>query len=699
MTSSRTRDVGLTYEAPRLRTGGGKQYVAVIGIDRYRDHNWERLNNAVRDARGVLAAFERLGFEKLGALFDEAATGEAINRLAIDGLDPLGPEDSVVLFFAGHGYTDSRELASGKRIKRGYIIPSDADGPGRRVSSWVNLDSWLGVVVDHRPKHILIILDSCHSGIAIQLKHYRGADIQPFEKLRVRTSRRVLTSSLDEERAMDDGGPYDGHSLFTGCLLEALDGGLVTRTGRRQVTALELCSYVQHRVGELSNAKQTPVTGHLPPDDQGQLILDLPEPLSISALPPEPVPVPVSGSKHGAAGVNTGAHTQRVAGGKTGSKSGQGKGPKAGATPKGRVSRPDGSLLDVAFVAALDRQDAIRLQGGNVLSIVSGDSTATLADWAAWAAGRGYLTLVTQGASPDAAVRDLLAHIPWLRCLPEARRLLAKATGLEVEAVDATLDARSGDERSRWIDDVAGLDQRVRVSGWLLSALRERASVPELSTAPVQGAALLAILCELATPIAVLVHHAEPSVPWLERAIETAAALLRHLPGRPIAVGAPREIVNRVLGGNRQSTALAMARQGMIPVATRTGRTPTRSPGQRAKVLHDALEQDPRMRRVFELGVQVRALDGGADIDVDLMAHATRLAVVIDGWYHHSDPQGHQRECDEDARLRRAGYFVLRFPAEDIDQRLALVVAEIAIVHAGRHIAGDFSGESHDKHS
>jgi very-short-patch-repair endonuclease len=359
------------------------------------------------------------------------------------------------------------------------------------------------------------------------------------------------------------------------------------------------------------------------------------------------------------------------------------------------VARPDGSLLDPGFVAALDRQDAQRLRGAGVLSVVEGDAAATLADWAAWAAGCGYLTLVTRADGLDAAIGELLAQTPWLRCLTEARRRLAEAAELDVDAVDAALDARWGDERGRWIDDIAGLDPRVRVSGWLLSALRAPGGrVPDLAAAPVQGGALLAILCELATPIAVLAYRPEPTAEWLERAIATAAALIAYLPGRSIAVGAPRELVSRVLDGDRRSAALSMARQGRVRVASRASRPPARAADRCVQALHGELDRDRRTRGLFEPSTQVPIRDGGAEIAVDLVARGARLVVAIDRWYRDSDLQGYRRDRDEDHRLQRAGYFVMRFAAEDIDHRLALVVNEIAIGLAGRRASSDLSGES-----
>jgi hypothetical protein len=62
--------------------------------------------------------------------------------------------------------------------------------------------------------------------------------------LRARRSRRIITSSLDDQVALDS-GPVHGHSLFTGCLIEGLTLDL-RRDGRRLTTGSELGLYVLH---------------------------------------------------------------------------------------------------------------------------------------------------------------------------------------------------------------------------------------------------------------------------------------------------------------------------------------------------------------------------------------------------------------------------------------------------------------------
>jgi len=106
------RDVTSAREPGKPGAGAGEMYVAVIGIDRYRA--WGRLHNAVRDAEGARDAFVALGFKAIGPqLFDEAATGAALRRLVTDDLRGLGTSDSLVLFFAGHGYTTTMTYPDG----------------------------------------------------------------------------------------------------------------------------------------------------------------------------------------------------------------------------------------------------------------------------------------------------------------------------------------------------------------------------------------------------------------------------------------------------------------------------------------------------------------------------------------------------------------------------------------------------------
>lgn len=275
------RDVASSEERPPRVAREGRAYIAVIGIDRYR--TWNRLYNAVSDAKGALKLFAGLGFELAApALFDDNATGDALRRLVVDDLSGLDEQDSLVLFFAGHGHTVERSYG-GASVRDGYLIPADGDRPGGRAATWIRLESWLTEITRIPVQHILVILDACHSGLALgpilqwRSRGMENARREPLEQLRVRRSRRIITSALDDQLAMD-GGPVPGHSLFTGCLIEAMTGGLVASAGHQIVTGSEIGHHVQRRVSEYPGSAQTPDFGALELDDRGELLVHLRRP-------------------------------------------------------------------------------------------------------------------------------------------------------------------------------------------------------------------------------------------------------------------------------------------------------------------------------------------------------------------------------------------------------------------------------------
>lgn len=297
------RDIASRFRADVSRGRGaprGRMWFAAIGIDRYR--TWGRLHNAVSDARGALELFLRLGFEQAcPPVFDEVATGEALRRLVTDDLAVLEPEDSLVVFFAGHGHTVTRTFSGSTSVKtkKGYIIPVDGELPGGSVNTWVRLDSWLGDVTQLPVKHVLVILDACHSGIALDpvvpVVRWRGAETgwtRSLAELHARRSRRVITSSRDDQLAMDT-GPVPGHSLFTGCLVEALTGGLAAATGKSTVTGTEIGSYVQRCVIDFPGSHQSPEFGALELDDRGEMIVPLKE-VSLDQRPGDTKPAAAS---------------------------------------------------------------------------------------------------------------------------------------------------------------------------------------------------------------------------------------------------------------------------------------------------------------------------------------------------------------------------------------------------------------------
>jgi hypothetical protein len=83
----------------------------------------------------------------------------------------------------------------------------------------------------------------------------------------------VIVSALAGELALD-GGPTPGHSLFTGCLLEALRHGL-RQGGDATASSSEIGLYLQKRLAQYPDARQTPSIRRFDFDDGGELTVRL----------------------------------------------------------------------------------------------------------------------------------------------------------------------------------------------------------------------------------------------------------------------------------------------------------------------------------------------------------------------------------------------------------------------------------------
>jgi hypothetical protein len=277
----RTRDVVASPPAPPSPIREGRRVIAAIGIDRYAD--WPRLDNAVNDARGALALFQQYGFElphrrdgrEVAPLLDEAATSDAIRTLITEELEQLDHADSLIVFFAGHGHSVPRQFPD-LVVTTGYMIPADGGPESGGVRRWLRVDTLLSEIAQLPPRHILVILDACNSGIALQSPN-------SFVKLRKaasagrrdRRSRRVITSARDDQSARDN-GPVPGHSVFTGCLIDGFATGDVAPR-HENVTGAEIGLYLQRRVAAYTDDAQTPDCGAFELDQRGDLVIELPQ--------------------------------------------------------------------------------------------------------------------------------------------------------------------------------------------------------------------------------------------------------------------------------------------------------------------------------------------------------------------------------------------------------------------------------------
>jgi hypothetical protein len=152
-----------------------------------------------------------------------------------------------------------------------------------------------------------VFLDACFAGIALSsIGKWRDSgtfQATPLAALQARRSRRVITSALDDQVALDS-GPVPGHSLFTGCLIEGFKQGRLGHE-RGLATGTEVGLYLQQRVGTYPDSRQTPDFGTFERDDRGEMVIPLLtrpfDPPATTARPPQSVSL-VTATPPGTAG-------------------------------------------------------------------------------------------------------------------------------------------------------------------------------------------------------------------------------------------------------------------------------------------------------------------------------------------------------------------------------------------------------------
>lgn len=269
---------GFQPEADQPAIKSGTQYVVAIGINSYA--NWPILKTAVSDAtefaQQLHDSFKFVLWPQ--QLIDKAATRDAINHLVRTDLkNHLKPEDSLIFFFAGHGTTNVYKVGD-EPMADGYIVPYDGQAHDEKDwDSYLQVDELLADIGKLPAEHILVILDACNSGLALNKKFSstsRGVDEALERQLLKNVGRTVIVSALGDQSAAD-GGPIPNHSLFTGLMIDGLRSGKADTHNEGAVTANVLGDYIQHAVAKAEGSKQTPEYQPFNNDEGGQLVIQL----------------------------------------------------------------------------------------------------------------------------------------------------------------------------------------------------------------------------------------------------------------------------------------------------------------------------------------------------------------------------------------------------------------------------------------
>jgi hypothetical protein len=224
----------------------GKLFILAIGVDKFPKLGPKySLNYAGADA-GLIV-------ETLASKARSLHTGVKIEMLVSDGANPptraniidaldmfreAGPEDTVILFLAGHGVNEGPDY---------LFLPEDADDKDGhwRLSSmvrWLDLQRALQTTQGRR----IMFVDTCHSGGAYNprlIKDAADANI-------------IVFSATDEVTLAQERGAL-GHGVFTYALAKGISGEAdVFKRGT--INILPLAGYVSDTVKQITDGAQEP---------------------------------------------------------------------------------------------------------------------------------------------------------------------------------------------------------------------------------------------------------------------------------------------------------------------------------------------------------------------------------------------------------------------------------------------------------
>lgn len=252
----------LGKEQSELAARPGARHALLVGIDDYRaGAGLSPLAYAARDAQSLAGALRAGGFSGVTLLENRNATRERIAEALGALKGRVQEEDSVVLFFSGHG-----SIGTGPDGRSHYfLVPQD--GQVADLQKTALMDDDLEELVGKIPaRQVVVILDACYSGGGAGVIRVRGVSnpaVKPPTTARplieASAGRVVISASRPDQPAFEDdqrGG------LFTSFLVEGLRGG-ADLDGDDRITVLELYQFAAPRVRDYSRqhyqAEQTPV--------------------------------------------------------------------------------------------------------------------------------------------------------------------------------------------------------------------------------------------------------------------------------------------------------------------------------------------------------------------------------------------------------------------------------------------------------
>lgn len=261
-----------------------ESHALIVGISDYTG-GWPRLPGVRTDVREVKAILEKRGFqvemaEDLNQAEFERTYRDFILRYGLE------PENRLLFYFAGHGYTIRPPQArTDPAAWLGVLVARDAPLPGEEPSAdfrshTLSIERFASMAREMTAKHALFIFDSCFSGARGFALTVPSPDelTSPITRQTQEAARQFISSGTADQQVPDT-------SEFRRQFVAALTGE-ADRNEDGYITGSELGFFLQQKVPHYT--EQTPMYGKIHDSllDKGDFVFPLSTPSFICTPAP-----------------------------------------------------------------------------------------------------------------------------------------------------------------------------------------------------------------------------------------------------------------------------------------------------------------------------------------------------------------------------------------------------------------------------
>lgn len=253
----------------------GARWAVIIGVSQYKDTRISQLRYAAADASSfydwiVSPQGGKFAPSMVKLLTDADATGVNIKKALFEWLAQAIEEDTVTIYFAGHGSPQSPDHPENL-----FLLPYDTQYDSVQTTGFPMWDIETALKRFIKAKKVIVITDACHAGgvgqgFDVARRAGRGVNVVPISSSlqslsKINDGVCIISASDDNQLSQESAQWGGGHGVFTFHLVEGLKGKAdYNKDGI--VTLGEIIPFLSEQVRrETRNAQAPTVAGRFDP--------------------------------------------------------------------------------------------------------------------------------------------------------------------------------------------------------------------------------------------------------------------------------------------------------------------------------------------------------------------------------------------------------------------------------------------------